>query len=56
MITVFTWRPEEWAARQSLPDPRAMFAEDNGGKSDAGKIEKAKAFRKANLGKEQSAH
>ncbi|KAL8292296.1 hypothetical protein RQP46_001762 [Phenoliferia psychrophenolica] len=52
---LFSYRPEEWAARQNLPDPRAMFKEASG-TSDEAKIAKAKAIRKASLGKEQSAH
>ena len=55
---MFSWNKDLWDARQTLPDPRAMFKEMAAGESpsDAVKIAKANAIKKAKMGKEQSAH
>ncbi|KAK4698730.1 NADH dehydrogenase (ubiquinone) 1 alpha subcomplex subunit 4, partial [Phenoliferia sp. Uapishka_3] len=50
---LFSWNQDFWQSRQTLPDPRAMFQQENGTKSDVAKIARARAVRKAKLAKDK---
>ncbi|KAK4704265.1 hypothetical protein P7C70_g1949, partial [Phenoliferia sp. Uapishka_3] len=50
---VFSWNQDFWQSRQTMPDPRAMFQQENGTKSDVAKIARARAVRKAKLAKDK---
>ncbi|KAK4056381.1 hypothetical protein OIO90_002524 [Microbotryomycetes sp. JL221] len=44
---LFSYQPEFWSSRTSLPDPRAMFKQE--GSNDASAVERAKAVKEAKL-------